>query len=127
MFDVTKNGHNVAPKFVPDEDEQEPNESRRSVRLIQMRLNIDMFIVAHRLWSKLTYAIELKDMEAATEAKSAVEDAQRDMRRKMEEIGQKHAPRFFQLHGGRWEPKFTWVLLKIVQCMLLTNWFSQYV
>jgi hypothetical protein len=46
-------------------------------------------------------------MEAATEAKSAVEDAQREMRRKMEERGQKHAPRFFQLHDGRWEPKFT--------------------
>src|ERR1700683_1822255 len=60
-----------------------------------------------RLWSKLTYAIDLKDMEAATEAKSAVEDAQREMRRKMEESGQKHAPRFFQLHDGRWEPKFT--------------------
>jgi len=87
LFDVTKNGHNVAPKFIPNEDEQEPNESRR-------------------LWSKLTYAIGLKDMEAATEAKSAVEDAQREMRRKMEEIGQKHEPRFFRLHDGRWEPKF---------------------
>lgn len=59
-----------------------------------------------RLWSRLTYAIDLKDMEAATEAKSAVEDAQREMRRKMEESGQKHAPRFFRLHDGRWEPKF---------------------
>ena len=62
---------------------------------------------SYRLWSKLTYAIDLKDMEAATEAKSAVEDAQREMRRKMEESGQKHAPRFFQLHDGRWQPKFT--------------------
>jgi len=88
LFDVAKDGQNVAPKFVPEEDEQEPNESRR-------------------LWSKLTYAIDLKDMEAATEAKSAVEDAQREMRRKMEESGQKHAPRFFQLHDGRWQPKFT--------------------
>lgn len=30
LFDVMKDGQNVAPKFVPDE-EQEPNESRRSV------------------------------------------------------------------------------------------------
>lgn len=58
-----------------------------------------------RLWSKLTHAIERKDMEAATEAKSAVEDAQREMRRKMEETGKKHTPRFFHLQGGRWEPK----------------------
>jgi oxysterol-binding protein-related protein 8 len=64
-------------------------------------------LLPYRLWSKLTYAIDLKDMEAATEAKSAVEDAQREMRRKMEESGQKHVPRFFQLHDGRWEPNFT--------------------
>jgi hypothetical protein len=56
---------------------------------------------------KAYQAINSKDMEAATEAKSAVEDAQREMRRKMEESGQKHAPRFFQLHDGRWEPKLT--------------------
>jgi hypothetical protein len=88
LFDVVKDGQNVAPKFVPDEEEQEPNESRR-------------------LWSKLTQAINSKDMEAATEAKSAVEDAQREMRRKMEESGQKHVPRFFLLRDGRWEPKLT--------------------
>jgi hypothetical protein len=29
LFDAAKDGHNVAPKFVPEEDEQEPNESRR--------------------------------------------------------------------------------------------------
>jgi hypothetical protein len=46
-------------------------------------------------------------MEAATEAKTAVEDAQREMRRKMDESGQKHTARFFHLQDGRWEPKFT--------------------
>lgn len=46
-------------------------------------------------------------MEAATEAKSAVEDAQRELRRQMEENGTKHSPRFFQLRDGRWEPKLT--------------------
>ena len=46
-------------------------------------------------------------MEAATEAKSAVEDAQRELRRQMEERGTKYTPRFFQLHDGRWEPKLT--------------------
>jgi hypothetical protein len=29
LFDVAKDGQNVAPKFVPEEDKQEPNESRR--------------------------------------------------------------------------------------------------
>jgi len=47
----------------------------------------------------------LKDMERATEAKSGVEDAQREQRRKMEESGQKHVSRFFELTNGRWLPK----------------------
>lgn len=74
-----------------------------------------------RLWSKLTAAIDHKDMEAATEAKSAVEDAQRDMRRRMEESGQKHTPRFFQLVNGRWQPKFTYVLHRIPASFQLTT------
>ena len=64
---------------------------------------------ACRLWSALTQAILLKDMEAATEAKSAVEDAQREMRRKLEESGDVHRTRFFELRAGRWEPKLTCV------------------
>ncbi|KAI0353174.1 Oxysterol-binding protein, partial [Trametes cingulata] len=54
LFDATKDGQNIAPKWVAPEEEQEPNESRR-------------------LWSKLTKAIVAKDMDAATEAKTAVE------------------------------------------------------
>ncbi|KAL0065682.1 Oxysterol-binding protein OBPa [Marasmius tenuissimus] len=86
LFDAVKDGQNICPKWVAPEEEQEPNESRR-------------------LWLKLTQAIATKDMEAATEAKSAVEDAQREQRRKMEESGKKHVPRFFELRDGRWEPK----------------------
>lgn len=44
-------------------------------------------------------------MDAATEAKTAVEESQREARRRMEEGGQVHVPRFFQERGGRWEPK----------------------
>lgn len=88
LFDVGKEGQKVAPKWVAPEDEQEMYESRR-------------------LWSALTQAILLKDMEAATEAKSAVEDAQREMRRKLEESGDVHRTRFFELRAGRWEPKLT--------------------
>lgn len=88
LFDAVKDGQNVSPKWVLPEDQQEPNESRR-------------------LWLKLTQAIIAKDMEAATEAKSKVEDAQREQRRKMEESGKTHVPRFFELRNGRWEPKLT--------------------
>lgn len=31
LFDVSKDGAKIAPKFVPPEDEQEANESRRYV------------------------------------------------------------------------------------------------
>ncbi|KAI6128725.1 hypothetical protein EDD16DRAFT_77529 [Pisolithus croceorrhizus] len=88
LFDAVKDGQNIAPKYVPPEEEQEPYESRR-------------------LWHRLTLAIEARDMEAATEAKSAVEDAQRELRRRREEHGEKFVPRFFELRGGRWEPKLS--------------------
>ena len=65
----------------------------------------------HSLWSRLTAAIVAKDMEAATEAKTAVEESQRELRRHREESGQKHVPRFFAMKGGRWIPKFTYVSL----------------
>ena len=68
-----------------------------------------LLILVQRLWKDLTLAISNKDMEAATDAKSAVEDAQREQRRTMEESGQKHVPRFFELRDGRWEPRFTYV------------------
>jgi oxysterol-binding protein-related protein 8 len=61
----------------------------------------------------LTKAIVAKDMEKATEAKSAVEDAQRELRRKREESGEKHVPRFFEQKDGHWVPKIAWVLLAI--------------
>ncbi|TFK76631.1 Oxysterol-binding protein [Pluteus cervinus] len=86
LFDAVKEGQNIAPKWVLPEDQQEPNESQR-------------------LWTGLTQAINAKDMEAATSAKSAVEDAQRERRRSMDEKGVKHTPRFFELKNGRWVPK----------------------
>ncbi|KAI0073751.1 Oxysterol-binding protein [Panus rudis PR-1116 ss-1] len=89
LFDVSKEGQNIAPMWVAPEEEQEPNESRR-------------------LWTKLTAAIHAKDMEAATEAKTAVEESQREVRRKLEESGKKHVPRFFEQNKeGRWVPKFS--------------------
>ncbi|KAJ2920388.1 hypothetical protein MD484_g44, partial [Candolleomyces efflorescens] len=87
LFDAQKDGQNVVPKWVPPEDEQESNESRR-------------------LWSQLTKAINAKDMEWATDAKSTVENAQREDRKKREEKGEAHVPTFFEYKDGRWVPKF---------------------
>ncbi|KDR84747.1 hypothetical protein GALMADRAFT_286682 [Galerina marginata CBS 339.88] len=86
LFDAVKDGQSVSAKWVPPEDEQEPNESRR-------------------LWADLTDAIVSKDMERATTAKTSVEDAQREERRKREESGAVHATRFFEKVNGRWLPK----------------------
>ena len=61
------------------------------------------------MWTRLTRAIVAKDMDAATEAKTAVEDAQREQRRVMEERGEVHVPRFFHLKDGRWVPKLAYV------------------
>ena len=63
-----------------------------------------------RLWSALTEAIQHKDMEKATTSKTAVEDAQRERRRRMEEHGETHVPKFFELKNDHWVPKITYVL-----------------
>ncbi|CAA7264684.1 unnamed protein product [Cyclocybe aegerita] len=86
LFDAVKDGQNVSPKWVLPEQQQEPNESRR-------------------LWAALTEAIQMKDMERATVAKTSVEDAQREQRRRREESGELHVPRFFEKVDGRWLPK----------------------
>ncbi|EJD04489.1 oxysterol-binding protein family [Fomitiporia mediterranea MF3/22] len=87
LFDADSEvGKRVAEKIVPPESEQEPTESRRQ-------------------WVKLTEAILAKNMDAATDAKCAVEDAQREDRRVRDEKGEKFVPRFFELKDGRWEPK----------------------
>lgn len=71
----------------------------------QHRLTHSFLIFFERLWLHLTEAIAEKNMERAQEAKSAVEDAQRDLRKKREERGERHIPRFFlQSSDGRWLP-----------------------
>ena len=90
LFDV-KTMEAAAPKFVVPESEQETNESRRQ-------------------WAGLTKAIGDKNMDAATESKTAVEESQREVRRKREESGQKYVPRYFELRDGRWMPKLRYVI-----------------
>lgn len=88
LFDADSEiGKNVAAKLCPPEDEQEETESRRQ-------------------WRNLTEAILAKNMDAATDAKCAVEDAQREDRKRRDEAGEVFVPRFFEKRDGRWEPKF---------------------
>jgi len=106
LFDAVKDGQHVSPKWVLPVEEQGLKESRRCARISGVSTSTH---TSQRLWKDLTLAISNKDMEAATDAKSAVEDAQREQRKKMEENAQKHVPQFFVLRDGRWEPKFTYV------------------
>ncbi|GJN92580.1 hypothetical protein Rhopal_005610-T1 [Rhodotorula paludigena] len=88
LFDA--HSADVVQKAVSPEDQQAPNESRR-------------------LWSKVTAAIKTKDMDAATDAKTAIEDAQRAAAKEREAKGESWAPRFFKPSGkgGEWRPVFS--------------------
>ena len=66
------------PCLVRPLDEQEERESRR-------------------LWSDVTNAIRKRDQNTATEAKSAIEDRQRDETKRREQEGKDWKPRFFKL------------------------------
>ncbi|BGP42036.1 Oxysterol-binding protein OBPa [Rhodotorula kratochvilovae] len=87
LFDASR--AEVVQKSVSPEDQQAPNESRR-------------------LWSRVTAAIKAKDLDAATDAKSAIEDAQREAARERDAQGEGWAPRFFKPtgKGGEWRPVF---------------------
>ncbi|KAG2176028.1 hypothetical protein INT44_000507 [Umbelopsis vinacea] len=74
LFDVKES--KIFPKTVAPESEQEHNESQRQ-------------------WSALTDAIYKRDMDAATDAKTAVEDAQRHNAKIREDEGIEWRPRFF--------------------------------
>ncbi|KAL8293143.1 hypothetical protein RQP46_000837 [Phenoliferia psychrophenolica] len=78
----------ITQKVVAPEEDQSPNESRR-------------------LWSKVTAAIKAKDLDAATDAKTEIEDAQRDSTKEREESGEAFVPRFFVLKDGEYRPNFS--------------------
>lgn len=63
-------------------------------------------------------------MEAATRAKTAVEDAQRDLRRRRDESGEVFVPRFFELRDGRWYPKLRCVVDVFLEDRSLTCSFD---
>lgn len=57
----------------------------------------------------MTAAIKAKDLDAATDAKMIIEDAQRDATREREESGKEWTPRFFARKNGEYRPAFTYV------------------
>lgn len=74
------------------------------IYLVNTETLVDRYV--YRLWTHLTAAILEKNMERAQEAKSAVEDAQREERRRRDELGLIHSTRFFEQDpSGRWVPK----------------------
>lgn len=87
LFDATK--ADVVQKSVSPEDQQAPNESRR-------------------LWAKVTAAIKAKDLDAATDAKTAIEETQREAARERESRGESWQPKYFKPtgKGGEWRPAF---------------------
>jgi len=46
-----------------------------------------------------------KDMDRATEAKAHVEEAQRELRRRREELGEEYTCKYFTYSSGKWMPK----------------------
>ncbi len=59
-------------------------------------------------------------MDAATEAKTAVEDAQRELAKRREERNEGFVPRFFELKDGLWKAKFLYVYQNRLTVHLIT-------
>jgi oxysterol-binding protein-related protein 8 len=74
LFDVES--AKVHPKMVAPEAQQEEFESRR-------------------LWTKLTAALQKRDMDLATAEKTQVEDRQRQIRTEKEKVKHVHPTQFF--------------------------------
>lgn len=62
-------------------------------------------------------------MEAATESKAAVEDAQREDAKKREESGEKYVSRYFEFRDGLWHARFQCVTLPPSPCLIHKNIF----
>jgi hypothetical protein len=80
---------NVAPKILPPEDKQLPNESLK-------------------LWSGVTNNIHAKQYSQATTVKIEIEEAQREKARERERTGEKFQPVFFEhVTGNGGKPALT--------------------
>lgn len=58
-----------------------------------------------RLWSKVTEGIKEKNLDKATESKTAIEDAQRQRVKEREEKNATWQPKFFVQSGEKFVPR----------------------
>lgn len=101
LFDA----HQAQPvqMHVPPLDQQLPNESKRYVfTALKFTYNIS-------LWQMVTQGIKSKDMNMATENKTAIENAQREDAQKRENLGVTWKPKFFALHNDCYIPVLRYV------------------
>ncbi|CAO1613428.1 unnamed protein product [Sympodiomycopsis kandeliae] len=104
LFDAKK--ATFVEKSVRPESEQEEFESRR-------------------LWAKVTEGIKEKNLDKATEAKSAIEDAQRRRTKEREESGSSFKPRFFIQKGEKFYPNLEALPSDNFRPAKAIEWFSQ--
>ena len=86
LFDA-ENATAVKKSVIPDAEQQE-NESRR-------------------LWARVTEGIKKGDQETAQEAKTAIEDKQRELAKKREETGETFQPKYFAIKHGEHRAVFS--------------------
>lgn len=69
-------------------------------------MSCERLTVVHifRLWSKVTEGIKEKNLEKATESKTAIEDAQRQRVKEREEKEETWQPKYFVQKGEKFYP-----------------------
>lgn len=99
----------IVEKKIRPEEEQEEFESRRWVLLTVWCFAFPLMLTTSslhfRLWTKVTDGIKEKNLDKATENKTAIEDAQRQRVREREEKNETWTPRFFVQRGEKFYPK----------------------
>lgn len=76
-----------------------------------------------RLWSKVTEGIKEKNLDKATESKTAIEDAQRQRVKEREEKNETWQPQFFVAKGEKYYPKIE-ALPEEMQAEPVKNYFD---
>lgn len=64
----------------------------------------DLSSLCFRLWSKVTEGIKEKNLDKATESKSAIEERQRALAKEREEKGETWTPKYFVQRGEKFYP-----------------------
>ena len=76
-----------------------------------------------RLWAKVTEGIKEKNLDKATESKTAIEDAQRQRVKEREEKGETWTPKYFVQKGDKFYPNVD-VLPDEMQVEVIKKYFA---